>query len=109
MGGQERQLKMDKGRRFGGFTISTSFSRFKAWATWVRNSGRARVTRVAEMIESRLDDVICYCKHPITRGPLEGMNFIIMAIQRAGRGYRHTELFGIVIMFFCGGLDMAPI
>lgn len=81
---------------------------FKAWATWVRNSGRARVTKVADMIESRLDDVISYCKHPITSGPLEGMNSIIMAIQRAGRGYRHAESFGIAIMFFCGGLDMAP-
>ena len=81
---------------------------FKAWATWVRNSGRARVTKVANMIESRLDDVISYCKHPITSGPLEGMNSIIMAIQRAGRGYRHAESFGIAIMFFCGGLDMAP-
>ena len=109
MSGQERQLKMDKSRRFGGFTNSTSFSRFKAWATWIRNSGWARVTKVADMIESRPDDVISYCKHPITSGLLEGMNSIIMAIQRAGRGYRHTESFGIVIMFFCGGLDMAPI
>ena len=82
--------------------------RLKAWATWVRNSGRARVTKVADMIESRLDDVISYCNHPITSGPLEGMNSIIMAIQRAGRGYRHAESFGIAIMFFCGGLDMAP-
>ena len=81
---------------------------FKAWATWVRNSGRARVTKVADMIESRLHDVISYCKHPITSGPLEGMNSIIMAIQRAGRGYRHAESFGIAIMFLCGGLDMAP-
>ena len=27
MGGQERQLKMDKSRRFGGFTSSTAFYR----------------------------------------------------------------------------------
>lgn len=81
---------------------------FKAWATWVRSSRRARVITVANMIESRLEDVISYCKHPISSGPLEGMNSIIMAIQRAGRGYRHPETFGTAILFFCGGLDMAP-
>lgn len=81
---------------------------FKAWATWVRHAGRARVTKVADMIESRLDDVISYCRHPISSGPMEGMNSIIMAIQRAGRGYRHAETFGIAILFFCGGLNLAP-
>ena len=81
---------------------------FKAWAKWVRQAGRKRVIKVADMIESRLEDVISYCQHPISSGPLEGMNSIIMAIQRAGRGYRHAETFGVAIMFFCGGLRMAP-
>lgn len=81
---------------------------FKAWATWVRKAGRTRVITVAEMIESRLDDVISYCRHPISSGPMEGMNSIIMAIQRAGRGYRHAETFGTAILFFCGGLSLAP-
>jgi transposase len=81
---------------------------FKAWATWVRNSGRARVIKVAAMIESRLEDVISYCRHPISSGPMEGMNSVIMAIQRAGRGYRHADTFGTAILFFCGGLNMAP-
>ena len=31
MGGQERQLKMDKSRRLGGFTNSTAFSRINGW------------------------------------------------------------------------------
>lgn len=81
---------------------------FTAWASWVRNAGRARVIKVADMIESRLNDVISYCKHPISSGPMEGMNSIIMAIQRAGRGYRHAETFGTAILFFCGGLSLAP-
>jgi len=60
------------------------------------------------MIEQRLDDVISSCKHPISNGPLEGMNSIIMAVHRAGRGYRHAETFGMAIMFFCGGLNLLP-
>jgi len=81
---------------------------FKQWAAWCRRSAIPRVIKVVEMIESRLEDVISYCRHPISTGPLEGMNSIIMAIRRAGRGYRTAETFGMAIMFFCGGLNLIP-
>jgi len=81
---------------------------FKEWAEWCRGTGIKRVAKVVDMIEQRLDDVISYCKHPISTGPLEGMNSIIMAVRRAGRGYRHAETFGMAIMFFCGGLNLQP-
>lgn len=81
---------------------------FRQWATWCRRSSIPRVIKVVDMIESRLEDVISYCRHPISTGPLEGMNSIIMAIRRAGRGYRTAETFGMAIMFFCGGLKLIP-
>lgn len=81
---------------------------FGQWATWCRRSPIPRVIKVVDMIESRLEDVISYCRHPISTGPLEGMNSIIMAIRRAGRGYRTAETFGMAIMFFCGGLNLIP-
>ena len=81
---------------------------FRQWATWCRKTDIPRVTKVVNMIEKRLEDVISYCKHPISTGPLEGMNSIIMAIRRAGRGYRNAETFGMAIMFFCGGLNLMP-
>ena len=81
---------------------------FKQWAAWCRKTAIARVVKVVDMIEKRLEDVISYCRHPISTGPLEGMNSIIMAIRRAGRGYRHAETFGMAIMFFCGGLKLLP-
>lgn len=81
---------------------------FKKWAKWVRETGIARVNKVVDMIESRLERVVSFMKHPITTGPLEGMNSIIMAIRRAGRGYHHAETFGMAIMFFCGDLNMMP-
>jgi transposase len=82
---------------------------FRQWATWCRRSPIPRVIKVVDMIESRLEDVISYCRHPISTGPLEGMNSIIMAIRRAGRGYRTAETFGMAIMFFCGGLNLIPV
>jgi transposase len=81
---------------------------FKEWAKWCRAVGNQRVIKVVKMIETRLNDVISYCRHPITTGPLEGMNSIIMAIRRAGRGYHHADTFGMAIMFFCGGLNLMP-
>lgn len=81
---------------------------FKQWATWCRKTNIPRVNKVVNMIQSRLEDVISYCKHRISTGPLEGMNSIIMAIRRAGRGYRSAETFGAAIMFFCGGLNLMP-
>ncbi len=81
---------------------------FKQWATWCRRSPIPRVIKIVDMIESRLESVISFCKHPISTGPLEGMNSIIMAIRRAGRGYRHAKTFGMAIMFFCGGLKLLP-
>ena len=81
---------------------------FKQWATWCRTTDIPRVTKVVNMIEKRLKDVISYCRHPISTGPLEGMNSIIMAIRRAGRGYKNAETFGMAIMFFCGGLKLLP-
>jgi transposase len=96
-------------RRLWNYT-STKDARwhFKTWAKWVRSAGRKRVIKVADMIEKRLDDVISYCRHPISNGPMEGLNSVIMSIQRAGRGYRHAETFGNAILFFCGGLKMMP-
>jgi len=81
---------------------------FKEWATWCRGTGIKRVAKVVDMIKQRLDDVISSCKHPISTGPLEGMNSSIMAVRRAGRGYRHAETFGMAIMFLCGGLNLLP-
>ena len=83
-------------------------SHFKKWATWCRRSPIPRVIKVVDMIESRLESVISFCRHPISTGPMEGMNSIIMAIRRAGRGYRHAETFGMAIMFFCGKLKLMP-
>jgi transposase len=82
---------------------------FKEWAKWCRESAIPRVMKVVDMIASRLDDVISFCNHPISTGPLEGMNSIIMAIRRAGRGYHRADTFGMAIMFFCGGLNLMPV
>ncbi len=36
--------------------------------------------RVCAMIHERLDNVLTYCKHPITKGVAEGLNSNIMSV-----------------------------
>lgn len=81
---------------------------FATWHRWMTDLGHKAVTRVADMIKDRLDQVVSYCHHPISNGVAEGLNSKIMGIQRRARGYRHFETFRMAILFFCGGLDLMP-
>jgi transposase len=60
------------------------------------------------MIQERLDNVLTYCKHPITDGVAEGLNSKIMSIKRKAGGFRNVENFKPVIYFHCGGLRHYP-
>jgi transposase len=86
----------------------TARRHFLSWIRWARRSGLKPFGKVAEMIRTRLDDVVSYFKHPITNGPQEGMNSKLMSVIRAGRGYRHHHTFRMAALFFLGGLDMSP-
>ena len=63
---------------------------------------------MAEMIRSRLDDVVSYCRHPITNGPQGGMSSKLMSIIRAARGYRPHHTFRMAVLYFLGVHDMTP-
>lgn len=86
----------------------TARRHFLSWIRWAKRSGLKPFGKVAEMIRTRLDDVVSYFTHPITNGPQEGMNSKLMSVIRAARGYRHHHTFRMAALFFLGGLDMAP-
>jgi transposase len=86
----------------------TARRHFLSWIRWAKRSGLKPFGKVAEMIRTRLDDVVSYFRHPITNGPQEGMNSKLMSVIRAARGYRHHHTFRMAALFFLGGLDMAP-
>lgn len=86
----------------------TARRHFLSWIRWAKRSGLKPFGKVAEMIRSRLDDVVSYFSHPITNGPQEGMNSKLMSVIRAARGYRHHHTFRMAALFFLGGLDMVP-
>jgi transposase len=89
---------------------STTWARkfFDRWFGWAKRSQLAPVKKVADMIKSRVDNVLSYCRHPITNGVAEGLNSKIMTIKRKCCGFRNIENFKTAIYFHCGGLDLHP-
>jgi transposase len=82
---------------------------FDQWFGWAKRSQLTPVKKVADMIKSRISNVLSYCRHPITNGVAEGLNSKIMTIKRKCCGFRNAENFKTAIYFHCGGLDMYPL
>ena len=82
---------------------------FDKWFGWAKRSQLGPVKKVADMIKSRVDNVLSYCRHRITNGVAEGLNSRIMTIKRKCCGFRNVENFKTAIYFHCGGLDLYPL
>ena len=79
---------------------------FASWKNWVDRCQLEPIKRVCTMIHKRLENVLSYCKHPITNGVAEGLNSKIMSIKRKAGGFRNVENFKTAIYFNCGGLSL---
>jgi len=82
---------------------------FARWFGWAKRSKLTPVKKVADMIRSRVANVLSYCRHPITNGVAEGINSKIMTIKRKCCGFRNVENFKTAIYFHCGGLELYPL
>jgi transposase len=81
---------------------------FNRWFGWAKRSQLEPIKSVANMIKSRIDNVLSYCRLPITNGVAEGLNSKIMTFKRKCCGFRNIENFKTAIYFHCGGLDLYP-
>jgi transposase len=82
---------------------------FDRWFGWAKRSQLPPVKKVADMIKSRVANVVSYCTHKITNGVAEGLNSKIMSIKRKCCGFRNPDNFKNAIYFHCGGLDLYPL
>ena len=82
---------------------------FDRWFGWAKRSQLAPVKKVADMLKSRVQNVVSYCMHKITNGVAEGLNSKIMSIKRKCCGFRNADNFKNAIYFHCGGLDLYPL
>ena len=60
------------------------------------------------MVKNHLPNILIYFKHRISNAVAEGLNSKIQTIKANARGYHSFEDLRNSILFYCGGLDMAP-
>jgi transposase len=81
---------------------------FEQWYSWAIRSRLEPIKEKARMIKNHLPNLLNYFKHPISNAVAEGLNSKIQTVKANARGYRSFDGFRNSILFYCGGLDMAP-
>ena len=81
---------------------------FDKWYSWAIRSRLEPIKEKARMIKSHLPNMLTYFEHGISNAVAEGLNSRIQTVKSNARGYRSFAGFRNSILFYCGGLDMAP-
>ena len=81
---------------------------FDHWHQWATGSKLVPMMRLARMLWSKLDQIISYCRHPITSAGCEGLNSKITSVKIRAAGFRNIERFKTAIFFHCGKLQLYP-
>jgi len=71
----------------------------KGWIGVARESGIKRLRKIAKTLEDHWDGLVSYFDHPISTGPLEGVNNKINVLKRKAYGYRDVEFLKLRILF----------
>ena len=83
--------------------IAEARSFFDHWHQWATTSKLRPVMRLAKTLRSKVDQIISYCRHPITSAGCEGLNSKITSVKIRAAGFRNLERFKTAI-FYCGKL-----
>jgi transposase len=59
-----------------------------AWVHAAKDTGLRPVIAVADLVLNHLEQIINFVRNPVTNAGAEGINSIVMTLQRAARGYR---------------------
>lgn len=81
---------------------------FNSWYSWAIRSRLEPIKAKARMIKTHLDNILTYFTHGISNAAAEGLNSKIQTVKSNARGYRSFSGFRNSILFYCGGLEMAP-
>ena len=71
----------------------------RRWCREALGLGNKHTTRIANTILRRFHAIIAWYDHPITTGPLEGINNKVKVLKRVAYGYRDNEFFGLRLLF----------
>lgn len=96
-------------RDFWAYTYAGCAERhFNQWHSWAIRSRLAPIKAKARMLKKHLPNILTYFKHRISNAAAEGLNSKIQTVKSNARGYRSLTGFRNSILFYCGGLNMAP-
>jgi transposase len=71
----------------------------REWIAAAQASKIKRLVKFAKTLHDHWDGLLAYFDHPITTGPLEGINNSIKVLKRKAYGYRDVEFFKLRILF----------
>jgi transposase len=66
------------------------------------------LTKVAQMLNRRMNGLLAYVRHRVTNASAEGLNSLIRQIKSNAKGFRRFVNFRIAVLFFLGKLDLSP-
>ena len=69
------------------------------WLAEARASGLEHFVKLAQTIEDHLSGLLAYFRHPISTGPLEGLNNKIKVLKRQAYGFRDMAYFKLRLAF----------
>jgi transposase len=81
---------------------------FLAWHGWASRCRLKPMQRLAKTLKSRLNELLNWCRWPITNAMTEGLNSKIQWIKYTARGFRSRDGFRRAIYFHCGKLELYP-
>ena len=71
----------------------------ETWLSQAKAMDNRHLTRFANTVESHIETILAWYEHPITSGPLEGLNNKIKVMKRSAYGYRDFAFFGLRLLF----------
>jgi transposase len=78
------------------------------WLAEARASGLAHFVKLAQTIEDHLSGLLAYFRHPISTGPLEGLNNKIKVLKRQAYGFRDMAYFKLRLFFIHEAIPAFP-
>jgi transposase len=70
-----------------------------SWLDQARSIGNKHFAKLADTLDGHRKGLLAYYDHPITSGPLEGLNNKIKVLKRQAYGFRDNEYFKLRLYF----------
>lgn len=96
-------------RTLWSFSSAEFAKRFlKQWIDQANATGLKSFCQLAKTLHTHRDSILAWYAHPITTGPLEGLNNKIKTLKRQAYGFRDLEYFQLRLAFIHAAIPRFP-